>query len=250
MEKNDVLLLSEVIYQIHACETMRDLERNFFYYMNLYIPFSYASYIEISEDAGKQQHSVRFCRPQSFAPAERKWVALLMQDRVNTTWLSSGAESTVVRCSELFAGNRRLDTTSYQEIFQNYDIFDDLQMNLVHEGRTVGRLSFYRTRADGAFSDQDTSDLRILAKHINLAFFRCAARQFAPRDGVRTGDLAEQYGLTRREEEILGCIAKGMDNGEICAALSISKNTLYKHNNSIFQKCGVSSRWELLKLLQ
>lgn len=252
MEKNDVLLLSEVIYQIHACETMGDLERNFFYYMNLYIPFSYASYIAISQDGqtGKQQHTVRFCRPQAFAAAERKWLALLSQDRVNTTWLSSGAESMVVRCSELFAGNRRLDTPSYQEVFQPYGIFDDLQMNLAHDGRAIGRLSFYRTQADGAFSDQDTAALRILSKHINLAFRRCAARQFLQGGEGRTEALAEQFGLTRREGEILGCIARGMDNAAISAALNISKNTLYKHNNSIFQKFGVSSRWELLKQLQ
>jgi DNA-binding CsgD family transcriptional regulator len=60
--------------------------------------------------------------------------------------------------------------------------------------------------------------------------------------------MVSDYGLTRREEEVLRCILSGMDNGAICEKLSISRNTLYKHNNSIFQKCGVASRWELLQL--
>ena len=33
MERNDILLLTEVIYQFHACQTMADLERNFFHYL-------------------------------------------------------------------------------------------------------------------------------------------------------------------------------------------------------------------------
>lgn len=247
VEKNEVLLFSEVIYQINACETPRDLERSFFSAINLYIPFSFASYIQIDEEAdtGRQIHSVRFCRPASFSTVERKWLAL--QDKVNTMWLSNSTESVVVRCSELFAGNSRLNTPSYQEVFQKYNIFDDLQMNVVCNGRTIGRLSLYRTHSDGAFFDADTDKLRLLSKHINQAFSRC----YASRAGGGEADpkvLAENYGLTRREGEILGCIVRGMDNAAICAALSISKNTLYKHNNSIFQKCGVKSRWELLRL--
>lgn len=248
MGKNDLLLLSEVLYQLHACRSLADLERNFFYYLNLFIPFRCASYIEIGQDprSGRQSHQVRFCHPANFAAAERKWIAL--QDKVNTIWLSNAAESIVVRCSELFTGDRRLATTSYQEVFQSYGIFDDLQMNLVHDGRTTGRLSFYRTQADGAFSDQDCDSLRLLSKHINLVFSRCLQAGFAPEADLSA--LAQAHGLTRREEEVLGCIFQGMDNAEICNALKISKNTLYKHNNSIFQKCGVRSRWDLLKLRQ
>lgn len=250
MDKNDLLLLNEVIYQFHACQTMADLGEKFFYYLNLVIPFRFASYIEIDQPAQTSGHThhIRFCHPPSFAAAERKWLAL--QDKVNTIWLSSAAESVVVRCSELFAGNRRLDTTSYQQVFQTYGIFDDLQMNIVRDGHTTGRFSLYRTQTEGAFSDQDCDTLRLLSKHINLVFYRCAQGQFAPQGEEGLAALAQAHGLTRREEEILGCIFQGMDNAAICDTLSISKNTLYKHNNSIFQKCGVKSRWELLKIRQ
>lgn len=119
MDKNEFLLLSEVLYQLHACQTMASLERNFFHCLSLFIPFRYASYIEI-----------------------------------------------------------------------------------------------------------------------------------CPQGEQRLRSLVQTRGLTRREEEILRCFFQGMDNAEICRALRISKNTLYKHNNIIFQKCGVKSRWELLKLRQ
>ena len=50
MEKNSLLLLSEVIFQINSCQTMQELERNLFNYVNLFVPFRFASYIEVQAD--------------------------------------------------------------------------------------------------------------------------------------------------------------------------------------------------------
>ena len=246
MENNDLLLFSEVIYRIHACQTARDLGQTFFHQINLLIPFRYASYLTVSqEEDGSYTYTVPFCQPKSLAAAEKAWAA--NPNKSNTAWLSSGTESMVLRDSELMTGNRRLDTPTYQETFQKYNIYDQLQMNVVRDGRTVGRLTFYRTRSDGPFTDVDAFRLRALSKHINLAFHRCFEQQFSPQSGNLLA-MASDYGLTRREEEVLRCIFSGMDNGAICDKLSISRNTLYKHNNSIFQKCGVASRWELLQM--
>ena len=38
------------------------------------------------------------------------------------------------------------------------------------------------------------------------------------------------------------------NNEEILEQLHISKNTLLKHLQNLYRKCGVSSRWDLLKL--
>lgn len=54
MDKNEFLLLSEVLYQLHACQTMASLERNFFHCLSLFIPFRYASYIEICPPGGAE----------------------------------------------------------------------------------------------------------------------------------------------------------------------------------------------------
>jgi len=56
VDKNEFLLLSEVLYQLHACQTMASLERNFFHWLNLFIPFRYASYIEICPQGEEQTH--------------------------------------------------------------------------------------------------------------------------------------------------------------------------------------------------
>ena len=250
MEKNSLLLLSEVIFQINSCQTMQELERNLFNYVNLFVPFRFASYIEVQADprTGEMDYTIRFCKPQSFAQVEKSWLATL--DQATTLWLSSSPEPVVIRDSELFNGDHRADVPSYQlPGYQRLRIFDALQLNVVDGGKTVGRLSLYRAQEDGLFTDQDCFKLRLLSKHISLAFARCARRHMGEAAAMDLPSLIDQYGLTRREGEILGCIAKGMDNADISQALRISKNTLYKHNNSIFQKCGVRDRVWLVKLL-
>lgn len=50
------------------------------------------------------------------------------------------------------------------------------------------------------------------------------------------------YGLTRRELEVLALIVEGLSNPEIGARLSISKLTVNNHLRSIYTKLNVNSR--------
>lgn len=53
------------------------------------------------------------------------------------------------------------------------------------------------------------------------------------------------FGLTRRETEILGTIIAGLSNKEIAQKFSLSEDTVKHHLTNIFDKVGVSSRLEL-----
>jgi len=56
----------------------------------------------------------------------------------------------------------------------------------------------------------------------------------------------ETYGVTPREREIATCLAQGLTNPEIAAALVLSPYTVQDHIKSLFEKTGVSSRQELV----
>src|SRR5215212_3807819 len=49
-------------------------------------------------------------------------------------------------------------------------------------------------------------------------------------------------GLTAREVEVLGLVAKGMTNAQVAQRLFVSPRTIHRHLNSIYHKLGVSSR--------
>jgi DNA-binding NarL/FixJ family response regulator len=58
----------------------------------------------------------------------------------------------------------------------------------------------------------------------------------------RAGRERDTDGLSSRELDILGQLAKGLANKEIAAQLSVSENTVKTHVASIFQKLGVNDR--------
>lgn len=62
--------------------------------------------------------------------------------------------------------------------------------------------------------------------------------------------LASQYGLTRREAEVLIMAAKGYNNQQIADELYIGVSTVKSHVGNIFSKLSVSSRAELLRKLR
>jgi two-component system nitrate/nitrite response regulator NarL len=83
-----------------------------------------------------------------------------------------------------------------------------------------------------------------------------AGQYWIGREGV--GDIVEfmrtnpsgekaprNYGLTKREMEILATIVAGLTNKEIARRFSLSEDTVKHHLTNIFDKVGVASRLEL-----
>ncbi len=62
--------------------------------------------------------------------------------------------------------------------------------------------------------------------------------------GSLEGDGLKSAALTRREVEILSCIANGHTNGEISRKLSVSSNTVKTHLYRVFKKINVRNRFQ------
>jgi len=69
---------------------------------------------------------------------------------------------------------------------------------------------------------------------------------------IQGDDLAvflSEFGLTRREQEIVALICKGRDNQAAADELFISTHTVKHHVTAIFQKLGVRNRIQLVNLI-
>ncbi len=80
-----------------------------------------------------------------------------------------------------------------------------------------------------------------LAGHMLEEFRRLSRLETKP----ETGDPVE---LSAREQEILGLVAQGMTDKEICGALSLSIHTVKTHLRNILAKMQVSGRKEAARL--
>ena len=61
--------------------------------------------------------------------------------------------------------------------------------------------------------------------------------------------IAEEHGLTAREEEVLGHLLRGKSISAVAADLFLSKNTVRSHVAHIYQKMDVHTRDELIELV-
>jgi two-component system, NarL family, nitrate/nitrite response regulator NarL len=56
---------------------------------------------------------------------------------------------------------------------------------------------------------------------------------------------SRSYGLTHRENEVIGLVTEGCSNKDVALRLGITEDTVKRHLTNIFDKVGMSSRLEL-----
>jgi DNA-binding NarL/FixJ family response regulator len=79
---------------------------------------------------------------------------------------------------------------------------------------------------------------------------RAAIRGESPRPGPQVAPrAAEALGLTPREEAVLLAMGRGLSNAEIARELSIGKGTVKFHLHHAYDKLGVATRLEALRVL-
>ncbi len=82
-------------------------------------------------------------------------------------------------------GEARLESTIFQELYQQYNIYDTMSMNLAYDHQVMALLTLYRTRADGVFTDEEAFYLRALAGTSTMPITPCPHRGPAKRTGPR-----------------------------------------------------------------
>ncbi|MGN1142602.1 MAG: helix-turn-helix transcriptional regulator [Oliverpabstia sp.] len=247
MDKNNFLIINDIIYELYDCKSMEELQKNFLRRLKLLIPYSYASILLTDkQDTEKIRLTSPICYPESFVEAENEYMKLADEDHL--LWILHSRESTLIRESDLIGEERRLNTPLYLHCYRKYNVFDSLQFTIVYQQNLLGVLSLFRTKIDGEFSDEDMFYLRSLGMHLNAVLYKItieSENMFSKRAGIE--ELQKQYGLTVRETQILELIFQFQNNEEVVKKLDIKENTLQKHMQNIFRKMNASSKWDLLQ---
>ena len=85
----------------------------------------------------------------------------------------------------------------------------------------------------------------VMAGHYWLGSGRVADLRTALHQALATVPPTKDFGLTRREQELLTALVDGAGNRDMALQFKITEDTVKHHLASMFDKCGVSSRLEL-----
>lgn len=246
MERNDIMMLNNLIYRLYDSEDFLLTRRRLLGQLQLLIPFTYGSILLSDLDPIRPCLTDPVCVPEEFRSVEEKYIKIAAKD--HTQWTMESGYAVVICESKLLPDHKRLNTPIYQECYRQYQIYDTLQANITYNNTFLGVLTLYRTRKEGVFTDDDISCLRMIGYHLNRLFYQTMLpREQADHARLRLELLREQYALTGRESEILSLLLAGLPEADICRDLGITAATLKKHMQHIYRKLGISTRWELLR---
>lgn len=139
-------------------------------------------------------------------------------------------DENALRLSDLLTRRERGKLDYNEAVWQPHGIDDALRMWIP---APLGRArSIYLERSGPNYTDRERTLFGLLRPHL--------IRMWINADSRRRMDDA--HGLTAREAEILGWVARGKTNAEIAAELFISPLTVRKHLENIFEKLDVRTR--------
>ncbi|MGD0987868.1 MAG: response regulator transcription factor [Candidatus Sulfotelmatobacter sp.] len=112
----------------------------------------------------------------------------------------------------------------------------------------------FRSGAHGVFSRTESS--KSLAKCVhsvhqgqvwaNSAELRCVIDALRESEPMRLVDSVGEAILSKREQDVVRCVAEGLSNREIASSLGLTEHTVKNYLFRIFDKLGVSSRVEVV----
>jgi DNA-binding CsgD family transcriptional regulator len=160
--------------------------------------------------------------------------------------------SSVFRQSDIIPPGKWEKTRVYREVWQPKDIFWGLFISLVHKDVPLAILGILRAKDDNDFSARDIYIMNTLKDPLERKYFNLL--QERGNDGSFSADrvlkASANYGLTKRETEIVSLVCTGKSSDEMCQLLYITHATLSKHLSNIYTKTKVKNRTQLFALFQ
>lgn len=251
LEKNDLILLNEIIYKIYSIEAFNEMRISVLNLLKHMIPYNQASFYLASN---RPEHLLS--NPVGVnIPAESLQKYIVEYEDIDyTRWIFMSGKSMAYRETDLFSDAKRENEELYQKMYAPEGIHFSAQLSIAFHDSFLGIISLYRNKADGDFTENDLFILELLKEHLALRLHQQVLSLQNGTTGLTgkthhdTTYYITHFHLTIREVEVLGLLLGGLANDKICEVLCISPHTLKKHALSIYKKLGVNSRWELFNL--
>ena len=165
-------------------------------------------------------------------------------------WYSAEAERREFRQSDIISEPYFSGSKFMREWLEPIGAHFGAGLNIAQNGIAYGNVAIYRSLEEGDFSDLDMAVLGVVNEHLCTCFARLFPMGLQSGDfSAESSEIAARYHLTPREEELVSKVGLGVARRDLAAELFISENTVKRHLNSVYAKCGVRSFDELARLV-
>ena len=248
IEKNEVSLLSHIIYTIYNTPDIAQMRLEVLQLLKYAVPFDTANFFLIREEDETNYTLTDLVNVNSLKNPDvdavlKKYMKTCF-DIDSTHWLCSAKKSIAYRTTDFLSEEALASTDYYKEMFVPYDLHFGAQIVCAHEDTCLGLLTLFRSKDSHNFSDKEIFFLDSLKEHLSIRLFQDRKQQnTSPRKSISW--FRETYCLTHREEEILDLLLEGLENEQIAEKLCISENTLRRHIYNLYGKLNIQHRWQL-----
>lgn len=122
-----------------------------------------------------------------------------------------------------------------------FDAIEDGQLTKIFPGE------IYLTKKIDGSSSKWTFKYEIC--EIPGPFVCIFAREDSVADRMNLNEIRRQFGLTRRETDVVRRTLRGLKNTEVAEELNISEQTVKDYLSNVYVKSGVKNKFELVSLI-
>jgi DNA-binding CsgD family transcriptional regulator len=247
IEKNDISLLSHIIYTIYNTENIDHMRLEILKLLRYAVPFDTANFFLVESDADNKQMLTRPINVNTLINSKVEGVLKDYMEKCSeldcTHWVCAANKNRAYRTTDYLSEATLENTDYYKEMFSPYDVHYGAQLVLAYNNTCVGLLTCFRSKKAPNFLDKEIFYFDCLKEHLSIRLYQSAIQNKT--SGYHSAEYIKKYNLTQKESEILVLLFEGLTNESISEKLFISGNTLRKHMYNIFNKLGIKHRWEL-----
>ena len=247
--------ISQVIYRINLCDSFQDLSRVLLSQIKTIIPYHKAMALKVTS----RNNEFVYEEPYFIGPDNESFdESRFVEGSYRSVWWEymDAPWSSVFRASDARDEEEWCRSALYLDIYKTQNLYYALQATFVHNDIKLGMIGLYRTKKDGDFTEKEMFFLELLKIHIELKLYRlvtryrgCKADPTAPGFAAPKA-MINEFGLTRREEEIINMLLNGAADPAVIEELCITRSTFEKHIHNIYKKTGAKNRVSLFGIFR
>ena len=138
----------------------------------------------------------------------------------------------------------------YKNIWEPCHLYWALGASIQYRDRPLALMALFREKDKEDFTSKEFYILHSLKDALKRKFYSLLVEHHGGGDllSSRIQQAAVNYGLTKREAEIVDLVCHNLSTEEICDKLFLAPSTLSKHLSNIYSKVKVSSRIQLMAM--